>query len=77
MHAILTNVESDDALIMDIVFIGILVTGEQMDSTNICFLASIANSFYIQRINILSLRNKSGCFKKHGGPYTQPLPTLI
>jgi hypothetical protein len=75
MRAILTNIESDDALIMDIIFIAVLATGEQKDSTNICLLASIANALYIQRINILSLRNKSGYFRKHGDSYTQPLPT--
>jgi hypothetical protein len=31
-----------------------------MKSTNICLLASIANAFYIRRINILTLRNISG-----------------
>ena len=76
-QATLTNIEADATLIMDIIFIAVLATGEQKDSTNICLLASIANALYIQRINILSLRNKSGHFMRHGEPYTQSLSITL
>lgn len=73
--------ESDGTLIINIVFMSKLTavysTKSKEEFTNSCLLVFIEYVVCIQRINILSQRNNSGLFTRHGQPYTQPLPTTL